>query len=141
MESINNVVVIDDGTQEYYFKNNLGEVFASVAFNPSDTGLFERYKGVAEYFENYDFTINEKDPSESIIKIDNDIKEQINKLLNKDVSDTLFSTYTPCTIFANGDLFAEVALKYLGKWMGAETTARFNKKAQKIKQYTAKYQK
>lgn len=140
-EHINNTVIIDDGTQEYNFKNNAGEVFASVTFNPSDTGLFERYKKVASYFESYDFSIDEKNPEESIIKIDNDVKEQFNVLLNKDVAASLFGVYTPCTIFANGDLFAEVALKCIGNWIGSETTARFNKKVANIKKYTDKYHK
>lgn len=128
--------VIDDGLQDVVFKNNKGEIFSEFSFNPSDTGLLSRYDGIIDFLESY--TMPENASSEEIINLENVIKEKIDELFNRKVSDDIFRTYTPCTLFANGDMFVEVVIKHMGDVIEKETDTRLKKKVAKIKKATEK---
>lgn len=126
--------IIDDGAKEYSFKNKLGEVFAEFVFNPTDTGIFSRYKEVVEYLEKLEVSseISEND----IVKMDEAIKGQFKYLLNTE-SD-VFRKYTPLTVFADGSFYVEKALEIVGNIIEDETGKRIDKKIAKLKKLAAK---
>lgn len=141
MQKVTNII-IDDGLKDFQFSNNKGEVFAEFSFNPADTSIIERYDKVVDVFNGISFKgENDKDIEDYLVEVSNTFKEQFNFLLNREVSDTLFKVYSPITIFANGNFFAETLLEQLGKIIESELNVRLAKKAKKIEKYTQKYHK
>lgn len=134
-------IVLDDGLQSYTFSNNDGEIFAEFKFNPADASIVERYDDVVEVFNKIDLKKEDEDIKDTMRTISDTFKEQFNYLLNRDVSEGLFKVYSPVTIFANGDFFAEVILTQVGKIIEKEMNVRLQKKAKKIEKYTKKYMK
>lgn len=129
--------IIDDGLHNVVFKNNKGEVFSEFSFNPSDTGLLSRYDSFIEFLESLEIK-EDGDTASQILEFENSIKEKIDELFNRNVSESIFKTYSPCTIFANGDMFIEVVIKHMGDVIEKETDNRLKKKVAKIKKATAK---
>ena len=134
-------ILIDDGAKEYTFKNLHGEVFAKFCFNPTDTGILDRYEGVVKFFEgiaNSIASVAEDDMETEIKRLDKCIKEQFDLLCGKNVSDGLFSVYAPMTLFANGDFYAEVALDKISSFIEKEMNVRLEKKKARIRKDIAK---
>lgn len=129
--------IIDDGLHNVVFKNNKGEVFSEFSFNPSDTGLLSRYDSFIEFLESLEIK-EDGDTASQILEFENSIKEKIDELFNRNVSESIFKTYSPCTIFANGDMFIEVVIKHMGDVIEKETDNRLKKKVAKIKKATEK---
>lgn len=136
----NNTFIVDDGLQKFEFKNKNGEVFAEMFFNPSDTSIIERYEKVVDVLNALEMKHGTREEvQESLVVLSNTFKEQFDYLLNRDNSDSLFRTYSPITIFANGDYFAEVILENLTKVIEKEYNIRLKKKIKKMEKYTKKY--
>lgn len=129
--------IIDDGLHNVVLKNNKGEVFSEFSFNPSDTGLLSRYDSFIEFLESLEIK-EDGDTASQILEFENSIKEKIDELFNRNVSESIFKTYSPCTIFANGDMFIEVVIKHMGDVIEKETDNRLKKKVAKIKKATEK---
>ena len=120
--------IIDDGLHNVVLKNKNGEVFSEFSFNPSDTGLLSRYDSFIEFLESLEIK-EDGDTASQILEFENSIKEKIDELFNRNVSESIFKTYSPCTIFANGDM---------GDVIEKETDNRLKKKVAKIKKATEK---
>lgn len=95
------ILIIDDGVKDYAFQNNRGETFAEFSFNPTDTGIVERFQSIIDFFKNYDYTY-EGDTLEFIQKFSAEIKEKYALLLGNNI-DGLFMKYEPMSIMGNGD--------------------------------------
>lgn len=134
--------VIDDGLKTYTFSNLKKEVFAELTFNPTDTSILDRYDKTVDMFNSVSLKSDSDEAIEEYIQtLSQTFKEQFNFLLNRDVSSELFRVYSPITVFANGDFFAEVILKKVGQVIEKELNVRLAKKAKKIEKYTKKYHK
>lgn len=134
--------VIDDGLKTYTFSNLKKEVFAELTFNPTDTSILDRYDKTVDMFNSVSLKGDSDEAIEEYIQtLSQTFKEQFNFLLNRDVSSELFRVYSPITVFANGDFFAEVVLKKVGQVIEKELNVRLAKKAKKIEKYTKKYHK
>lgn len=133
------ILIIDDGTKDYAFQNNKGEIFAEFSFNPADTGIVERFKGVVDFFQTYDYSIK-GDTLEFIEKFSAEIKEKYALLLGGN-ADGLFMKYSPMSIMGNGDFYAEVILEQVGSIIEKEMDVKFAEKKAKIQKATAKYTK
>ena len=129
--------IIDDGLHNVVLKNKNGEVFSEFSFNPSDTGRLSRYDSFIEFLESLEIK-EDGDTASQILEFENSIKEKIDELFNRNVSESIFKTYSPCTIFANGDMFIEVVIKHMGDVIEKETDNRLKKKVAKIKKATEK---
>lgn len=129
--------IIDDGLHNVVLKNKNGEVFSEFSFNPSDTGLLSRYDSFIEFLESLEIK-EDGDTASQILDFENSIKEKIDELFNRNVSESIFKTYSPCTIFSNGDMFIEVVIKHMGDVIEKETDNRLKKKVAKIKKATEK---
>ncbi len=128
--------VIDDGLHEIVFKNNKDEVFAKFAINPADTGMLSRYDYFIEYLDSVNVP-NDVQP-EDIVRLESDIKQKLDELFNREVSKDIFKVYSPCTMFANGDMYIEVVIKHISDVIESETDVRLKKKIAKIKKATEK---
>ncbi len=141
MENTKNFV-IDDGLKHFTFTNLQGEVFGEFAFNPTDTSIIERYEKAVDAINAIELKGESEDEvKEYILSLSKTFKEQFDYLLNRDVSESLFRVYSPITIFADGDYYAEKILESVGKAIEQEFDVRLKKKAKKIAKYTNKYQK
>lgn len=135
-------IIIDDGLKRFTFTNNNNEVFAEFLFNPADTSIIDRYDAVVETFNKIEIKGETSEDIENYVKeLSETFKAQFDYLLNRDNRDGLFKTYSPVTVFANGDFFAEVILKQVGKIIENELNIRLQKKAKRIEKYTKKYTK
>lgn len=133
---------IDDGLKAFRFKNLVGDVIGEFAFNPTDTSIIERYDKVVETFNGIELKGESEDEIKNyILSLSKTFKEQFDYLLNRDVSESLFGVYSPITIFADGDFYAEIILESVKKAIEQEFDVRLKKKAKKIAKYTNKYQK
>ena len=128
--------VIDDGLHEIVFKNNKGEVFAKFAINPADTGMLSRYDSFIEYLDSVNVP-NDVQP-EDIVRLESDIKQKLVELFNREVCKDIFKVYSPCTMFANGDMYIEVVVRHISDVIESETDVRLKKKIAKIKKATEK---
>lgn len=128
--------VIDDGLHEIVFKNNKDEVFAKFAINPADTGMLSRYDSFIEYLDSVNVP-NDVQP-EDIVRLESDIKQKLDELFNREVSKDIFKVYSPCTMFANGDMYIEVVVRHISDVIESETDVRLKKKIAKIKKATEK---
>lgn len=129
--------IIDDGLHNVVLKNKNGEVFSEFSFNPSDTGLLSRYDSFIEFLESLEIK-EDGDTASQILEFENSIKEKIDELFNRNVSESIFKTYSPCTIFQDGDMFIEVVINRMGDVIEKETDNRLKKKVAKIKKATEK---
>lgn len=133
-------IVIDDGLKRFTFSNNNDEVFAEFYFNPSDTSIIDRYDDVVDAFNKIELKgENDKEIEEYIKTLSETFKEQFDYLLNRDNREGLFKVYSPVTVFASGDFFAEIILRQVKKIIEQELNVRLQKKAKKIEKYTGKY--
>lgn len=134
-----NEFIVDDGLRRYTFKNLQGEVFGELLFNAADTNLVDRYKKIVEHFrtegtEEHDSEEMDDDKYlEFINKTEDDIMEQFNVLCGRNVSEDLFGTYRPCTVFGTGDMYAEWLIETMGTIIERELDVRLESKKAKIK--------
>ena len=143
MNKVTNEAVIDDGSELYTIKNKNGEIICQFSFNPTDTGILDRYKEVSKDISDYDLVkkSDEIGMEKAIVELDNYIREKFNILFNKDVSSGIFGVYAPCTVIANGDFFAEAVMEQMQKFIENAFNVRLENKKAKIKKATAKYRK
>lgn len=130
-------LVINDGSVLYVLKNERGEQFARLSFNPVDTGLIERYNKVQKVMSEYEFMTDSDDFETEIVKLDQMVKEQFNTLFGKNVEQDLFSLYNPCAVFGDGDFYCEVLFNQIGIIIEKESGALVDKKIAKIKKASA----
>lgn len=137
--SNNNTFVIDDGAEEYVFKNKFGEEFARFSFNPADTNIIERYNKVVKFIsETTYFEDEEKTNEEELIRMNHELEEQFNVLCGKNVSDGLFKIYAPLTLFADGTFYAEVCINKIAEFVEKALDVRLSNKKAKIRKEIAK---
>lgn len=136
-----NTIVIDDGRKTYEIVNKQGEVIGRFAFNPADLGIATRYDKVIDRVNAIqlpaDITVDQL--SVELQKVQDEVCECLDYLLNDKVSENFFSIMNPLTPLANGQLFVENVLDAIGTIVEEETGARMKKVNSKIKKYTQKY--
>lgn len=130
--------IVDDGLHEVVLENNKGEVFCNFFFHPADMGLIERYEHLVDFLNTASIDDEDGDTPQAITKLETEVKEEFDKLLNRKVSGEVFKVYSPCTLFANGDMFVEVLIKHIGEVIEKESGQRLKKKVAKIKKATEK---
>lgn len=116
-----------------------GEIIGSFRFNPNDIDILRRYETVSEFLEGV--SIGDNPTPEEILKLSDDIKAQMNYLLNYNVSDDIFAKCNPFTITADGSFFIEQVLDGITQIIEQVTKQRVKTKTAKIKKATAKYTK
>lgn len=116
-----------------------GEVIGKFKFNPNDLDIVRRYGKVVEALGNV--TVPEDAGTEDIFKASDEIKKQMDYLLNYNVSSELFAKCNPLTLTANGDFYIENIINGIAGIIEQATDQRLEKKKAKIRKATAKYHK
>ncbi len=131
----------DISLDEYEFVDTDGKVLFSVAFNPADINIIRRYEKVVEEIEKIDLSSFGEETAAALENAEKKLGEQLDLLLNADVSNRIFSVMSPFTPLANGKLYAEEIIEKIGSVIEAETGKRLKKVQNRIGKYTAKYRK
>lgn len=133
-------IIINDGYEEYTIKNKQGKELGKILFNPSDAGVIDRFRTVADTIRGYASKLSDNEDIEAVKSdFDKMISEQIDYLFNADVSSTFFSITAPLTLLDSGEFFFENVLTALEKLVEQETGAKIKKMQAKVDKYTRKY--
>lgn len=131
-------LIIESGLVTYNIKDSEGREFGEFTFNPSDTDIVKRYGKVIEKLEKLEIP-EDMAGENQIEEIDKVIYEEIDYLLNTNVSEAFFSIMGPFSPLASGKFFVESVLDAIGQAIENETGERVQKIAGKIKKHTLKY--
>lgn len=130
---------VSTGAQVIDLVNENGTKIGQFEFVPTDVGIIERYKDVANFFDSYQFP---KEPAEEdLLSLENSVKEQFNQLFGYQVAEGMFEKCAALTVVEDGDFFFEKVLDGISGLIEQTMKARVEKKKQKIRKYTAKYKK
>lgn len=133
------------GTKTYDLVDKDGKMLGQITFNPSDTNIIERHAEVMRRLhkleEEFRKSVRKTTVREDIAELDSIVYQQIDYLLNADVSKTIFSIMGPFSPLSNGQLFVENIMDAIGKIIQAEATNKSEIIKKKISKHTAKYHK
>lgn len=116
-----------------------GEVIGQFRFNPNDLDIIKRHEVVVKNLEG--ITLDEGSDVDSIFGVTDEIKRQIDYLLNYNVSSEIFAKCNPLTLTADGDFYVEKVLEGIAGLIEETMNKRLEKKKAKIRKATAKYHK
>lgn len=130
-------IVIDTGAVVFDIEDSKGRNLGQMEFIPTDSDIITRYKAVVENLSALKMAETPKE--DDISEFSKQIKEQINYLLNYDVSDSVFSICGPLTVVSSGDFYFESVMEGIAAAIESVTKQRIEKKMAKVRQATAKY--
>ena len=113
------------------------EAIGRFRFNPNDLDIVRRYDNVVKALESIE--VPENSDVNTLLSVSDEIKEQLDYLLNYKVSDEIFKKCNPLTLTADGDFFVEKVIEGIAALIENTTNQRIKKKKAKIKKATSKY--
>lgn len=132
-------IVIDTGSVMFDIEDAKGRILGQLEFIPTDSDIIRRYKEVVEKFNS--MKIGENPTEDDILSFSDTVKEQVNYLLNYDVSASIFSICGPLTIVTSGDFYFENVMDAVATAIESVMKQRVEKKMEKVRRATAKYHK
>lgn len=132
-------IVIDTGSVVFDIEDAKGRILGQLEFIPTDSDIIRRYKEVVEKFNS--MKIGENPTEDDILSFSDTVKEQVNYLLNYDVSSSIFSICGPLTVVTSGDFFFENVMDAVATAIESVMKQRVEKKMEKVRRATAKYHK
>lgn len=132
-------IVIDTGSVMFDIEDAKGRILGQLEFIPTDSDIIRRYKEVVEKFNS--MKIGENPTEDDILSFSDTVKEQVNYLLNYDVSASIFSICGPLTVVTSGDFFFENVMDAVATAIESVMKQRVEKKMEKVRRATAKYHK
>lgn len=135
-----NTITIDDGLKTYDIVNKSGKLLGQFSFNPSDTGLINRYKEVSANIIDLGKRLSkENGTNEEKNRIAEDfIKEQFDYLFNTNISETFFSIMGPLSLLGD-QTFTEVVMNAVANVVKKESGVHLKKLEMRINKHTSKY--
>lgn len=116
-----------------------GEVIGQFRFNPADIDIVRRYEKVVEALEAITFSNNTD--ADEMFKASDEVKKQMDYLLNYNVSNEIFAKCNPFTLTDSGDFYVEKVFEEIGGLIEEKMNKRLEKKKAKIRKATAAYRK
>ena len=120
-----NVFAVDDGTREVTLVNTYGKVICRIHFRTGELAIMDRFNALTEDLPkiieplqhvnmNADGTADDSADNWAVIKrVEGNVKQRINALLDTDEADEIFKTRSPFSSIG-GVFFVEHVLKALG---------------------------
>lgn len=130
------ILDVDTGAVEVEIRDK-GETIGTFKFNPNDADIIKRYEHMVEALQKLE--IPEDVGEETIFMVSDEIKKQMDYLLNYNVADSIFSKCNPLTLTTSGDFYCEDVLEKIAGIIEKVTKQRIDKKKAKIKKATVKY--
>lgn len=125
---------------KFTFTDDDGEVVASFRLNPADVRLAGRVQEAANFFRKAAQSAPEQATAADILKYNNDVEEEICRVLGYDAHQELFGFMSATTILADGEMFAQKILKKIEEAVLPELQKRKAALAAAVKKHTAKYE-
>jgi len=116
-----------------------GDIIGQFRFNPNDLDIINRFEKVVEKLES--LSIPDDADTDAVFRVADEIKTQMDYLLNYDVSKEIFSKCNPLTLTTSGDFYFENVIEGVAELIEKTTNKRIAKKKAKIQKATAKYHK
>lgn len=116
-----------------------GTTLGEFKFNPNDPDILKRYETVVEKMES--ISVPDDAGADEIFAVSDELKAQMDYLLNCKVSDGIFAVCNPLTLTADGDFYIEKVIAGIAALIEQTTDARLEKKKAKIRKATEKYHK
>ena len=125
---------------KFTFTDDDGEVVASFRLNPADVRLAGRVQEAANFFRKAAQSAPEQATAADILKYNNDVEEEICRVLGYDARESLFGFMSATTILEDGEMFAQKILKKIEEAVLPEIQKRKAALAAALKKHTAKYE-
>lgn len=116
-----------------------GENIGQFRFNPNDLDIVKRYDEVVKTLET--IQVPENSDENTIFEISDELKRQMDYLLNYNVSSEIFAKCNPLTLTASGDFYIENVLEGIASLVKRTMDKNLSRKKAKIRKATAKYNK
>lgn len=114
-----------------------GELIGQFAFNPNDLDILKRYEIVVNALEK--IKVPKDADADAILAVSDELKKQMDYLLNFPVSDDIFAKCNPLTLTENGNFYIENVIDGIAGLIEQVMNTRIEKKRKKIEKATAKY--
>ena len=125
---------------KFQFTDDDGEVVASFRLNPADVRLAGRVQEAANLFRKAAQSAPEQATAADILKYNNDVEEEICRVLGYDAHQELFGFMSATTILEDGEMFAQKILDMISEAVLPEIQKRKAALAAAVKKHTAKYE-
>ena len=125
---------------KFQFTDDDGEVVASFRLNPADVRLAGRVQEAANFFRKASQSAPEQATAADILKYNNDVEEEICRVLGYDAHQELFGFMSATTILEDGEMFAQKILDMISEAVLPEIQKRKAALAAAVKKHTAKYE-
>lgn len=147
---MSDIILQKDVYETVCIKRNDGKVLSKFSFNPSDANIVDRYEmfvngldelgeKITDYEKMSEGKNNQEKALDAIRKINKDIYQRINHLLNEDVADSIFSVMGPLSPLPSGDYYFMFIVEQIGIKVNNASGQRMKKVEMKIKKHTKKY--
>ena len=125
---------------KFQFTDDDGKVVASFRLNPADVRLAGRVQEAANLFRKAAQSAPEQATVADILKYNNNVEEEICRVLGYDAHQELFGFMSATTILEDGEMFAQKILKRIEEAVLPEIQKRKAALAAAVKKHTAKYE-
>lgn len=125
---------------KFTFTDDDGEVVASFRLNPADVRLAGRVQEAANFFRKAAQSAPEQATAADILKYNNNVEEEICRVLGYDAHQELFGFMSATTILEDGEMFAQKILDMISEAVLPEIQKRKAALAAAVKKHTAKYE-
>ena len=142
-------LVVDDGTRRIPIKNTLGDEVGVFYFRPTDIGIIQRYKKIADSFAdvvkplenvniNPDGTSDDDIGNEALEEAREKLYEKIDYLFDAKCSEAFFGSMNPFSP-VNGLFYCENVLNSVAAFIGKQFDAEVKKINKRVGKYTSSY--
>ena len=125
---------------KFQFTDDDGKVVASFRLNPADVRLAGRVQEAANLFRKAAQSAPEQATVADILKYNNNVEEEICRVLGYDAHQELFGFMSATTILGDGEMFAQKILDMISEAVLPEIQKRKAALAAAVKKHTAKYE-
>ena len=125
---------------KFTFTDDDGEVVASFRLNPADVRLAGRVQETANFFRKAAQSAPEQATAADILKYNNDVEEEICRVLGYDARESLFGFMSATTILADGEMFAKKVMRLISDAVIEDLRKRREAIMAAVKKHTAKYE-
>ena len=125
---------------KFQFTDDDGKVVASFRLNPADVRLAGRVQEAANLFRKAAQSAPEQATVADILKYNNNVEDEICRVLGYDAHQELFGFMSATTILEDGEMFAQKILDMISEAVLPEIQKRKAALAAAVKKHTAKYE-
>lgn len=126
---------------KFTFTDGDGEVVASFRMNPADIKLAQRFREMQGYFDEMEKKTPENASLDDVIRFNDELEENICKLLGYDARQALFGFISATSIMEDGNMFIVHVMNVIQEHVFPEIRKRQQSMADAVAKHTAKYTK